>query len=735
MSTSMEDLVPSQFWNEAKPGACSESIAPVLADFHEAMLSDDMIRIGECKSIVIAALETTCKDGIDEIVESNSKRSIKFVGVARILLMKTLASLPRTHTEVIFHKQLAVFFGVTGSKEILRMEKSPSGFKAERMLSTLRDCYSGHRQSNSMMLLDNVVCSSESSTNTGASRIDISMTNAEQDVMVSRNQAVRGYDTVKTQPSPGMDDFVKIRKSGSAYVDKSLLVKRFIENLSEVDLVLRPRRFGKTVNLSFLEFFLSDSIDPSFRNKLLDGLEISKDRQFCEQHAGKYKVIRFSFKGLSHYDSWPIMFRCIVSSIWVAISAHKEVVPLIRGGEKFATSENYNPESIDGNLLVDALFDLIRLSDKEVILLIDEYETPLVSRLRTDADELARTSWFSRLYNQLLNGCPNLKKALLNGVVGIQGCRGFSGIDNISYYGVNDKIYDKFYGFTKSEVLQLLQDTSSINLEMATAVWDRPRGLGKLFYCYRMGNHQMVNPWSCSRYIQYGVIDENYPSDTASTEDLFETLSNNAVIRDQFIMSLREILDTKSVDAIPIGALNPRVPIKSTERWSRDQLFHYLCLTGHLTYEPLNQISGKVRIPNEEVYDEFVSVLARLNGFGGIAELISYYKRIIDAFVEFDVDKIMLAIEHDMGRLSNREIYKEHAHQILIASLIQAINITQEWTVRLRDIGTYFESIFEYRFRCVILSFNKETGYLRAFTRVLDISAENKPTENNYQNA
>lgn len=260
----------------------------------------------------------------------------------------------------------------------------------------------------------------------------------------------------------GLDDFKKIRKNQFYYVDKTKLIEQLLQNWSEVNLFTRPRRFGKTLNMSMIKSFFEIGTD----KRLFDGLYISSKKEMCEEYMGKYPVIFLSLKGVEG-----LTFEEARDSLCELITSEVRRFKLLLNSDRLDDDEKdlyHELISLQDNqkseLGTKLKFSLKKLSEllhqyysKKVIILIDEYDVPLdkafqhgyykemVSLIRGLFGETLKTNEF--LQFAVLTGCLRVSKESI-----------FTGLNNFKIYAVDDVRYDEEFGFTNQEVTKLLAD-------------------------------------------------------------------------------------------------------------------------------------------------------------------------------------------------------------------------------------------------------------------------------------
>lgn len=247
----------------------------------------------------------------------------------------------------------------------------------------------------------------------------------------------------------GIENFEKIRKDGFYYIDKTKLIEQLLQNWSEVNLFTRPRRFGKSLNMSMLKSFFEIATD----HTLFDDLYISQNKPLCEAYMGKYPVISLSLKGVDG-----LCFEDARSMLKIALRTEAERHYFLKSSEKVPVESRKRFENI--LLGTDAeVADSLRLLSQmlfqhygqKVIILIDEYDVPLDKAFQhgyyKEMVSLIRT-----LFSQALKSNPFLQFAVLTGCLRVSKESIFTGLNNLKIFSTDNVRYDEAFGFTDDEV-------------------------------------------------------------------------------------------------------------------------------------------------------------------------------------------------------------------------------------------------------------------------------------------
>lgn len=392
------------------------------------------------------------------------------------------------------------------------------------------------------------------------------------------------------QPLPiGIDDFAKLRSNGYYYVDKSLMIRDFIEMQDEVALIARPRRFGKTLNMTMIREFFDITKD---NRKLFAGLAIM-DSPYADQLQSR-PVIYFTFKNCKGATIEELMFQLRVS-MQEEYSRYYELLEGKLDRKRFSVCKFYeaygyvmNPDS-PYIYLSTAMLDLIRVVAEHYqmkpILLIDEYDQPIMSSYEYGYhDRLG--AFFSNFYGAAMKGNAALGQALITGVQRVAKESIFSQFNNPKVYTVFHRQYASYFGLTEQEVSELLEEYS---LQLNEAVRKKYDG-------YQFGGIEIYNPWSILNYADNQFLD-NY----------WVNSSSNYLIRQALAKADQNFWN--SFDRLAAGEETIvwlTLDTAYVERDSNYSLWGLLVNAGYLAaVKRLDASTVIVKIPNEEVMSEF----------------------------------------------------------------------------------------------------------------------------------
>ena len=297
----------------------------------------------------------------------------------------------------------------------------------------------------------------------------------------------------------GIDNFKKIIDGNYYFVDKTLLIKDLLDNRAEVNLFTRPRRFGKTLNMSMLQYYFEDDrnqFDGMKRDNsyLFDGLEIMKAGEEYTKHIGQYPVINLSLKSAKQ-RTVDLAFQCIREEIANEFKRHEFIIEdekLSIDKERYMKIMHQDDDmSIYATSLRFLSECLEKYYDKKVIILIDEYDVPLENAF-FEGFYKEMISFLRSLFESALKTNPSLEFAVMTGCLRISKESIFTGLNNIKIISILNDRYDEYFGFTDDEVKKICK-----NYDMD----EKYETIKQWYNGYLFGNANVYNPWSVMQYI------------------------------------------------------------------------------------------------------------------------------------------------------------------------------------------------------------------------------------------
>ena len=383
----------------------------------------------------------------------------------------------------------------------------------------------------------------------------------------------------------GLSDFKHLIEEDFYYFDKTKFIEEVIKDGSQVKLFARPRRFGKTLNMSMLKYFFD--IENKEENKeIFKNLYIEKTEAFKEQ--GQYPVIFLSLKDLKAL-TWEQMEKAIKSAISRLFSEYKY---LLNDLDKFdtLTFENILLKNTELEDLKEALKFLTRILyekyNKKVVVLIDEYDSPLVSAYINGYYEKAK-DFFKTFYSTVLKDNSYLQMGVLTGIIRVIKAGIFSDLNNLRTYTILSEMYTNSYGLTEEEVVKSLKDYG-IEQEISN-VKDWYDG-------YKFGDSEVYNPWSILNFLQYKEL-RAYWVDTSGNDLIKDVLKN---ITKNTIEALERLFNGEGLKQNISGTSD------LSKLLSEDELWELMLFSGYLTVEEkIDHKNYILRLPNKEIKELF----------------------------------------------------------------------------------------------------------------------------------
>ncbi len=394
----------------------------------------------------------------------------------------------------------------------------------------------------------------------------------------------------------GIENFEKLRLEDFYYIDKTGLIRDLLNNWGEVNLFTRPRRFGKSLNMSMLEHFFSLNGDKSIFN----GLEISKETALCEEYMGKYPVISISLKGIDalHFETaYQMAVRVIVEAAakFYFILDSEKLNDHDKAEYKDLLDKNMNEGTL-GNSLRQLSGMLEKHYGTKVVLLIDEYDVPL-AKAHANGYYDQMISLIRSLLGEVLKTNNSLKLAVLTGCLRISKESIFTGLNNLKVLTIADERFDEYFGFTDKEVRGLLEYYD---------VADHYGEVKRWYDGYQFGNASVYCPWDvlnhCDR-IRSGYC--------AQPENYWINTSSNDVVK-RFIQESANATTKREIERLVSGEVIVK-EIHQELTYSEiyqtiDNIWSLLFTTGYLTQR--GKAEGRqmrLAIPNQEIREIYMT--------------------------------------------------------------------------------------------------------------------------------
>ena len=390
----------------------------------------------------------------------------------------------------------------------------------------------------------------------------------------------------------GVENFKEIINNNYYYVDKTKFIEKILNDGSKIKLFTRPRRFGKTLNMSTIKHFF-DIKNNEENRKLFNNLDIEKSVYIKEQ--GQYPIIFVSMKGIKD-----ITWEEAKSSLKILISKlYSEFKYLLDDLDEFDLPrfKKYLLADIDFANLKNALEFLTRVlyekHKKEVILLIDEYDSPLISAYEHNYYDEA-INFFKVFYGEALKTNDYLKMGIITGIIRVIKAGIFSDLNNLRIYSILDKQYSDFFGFTEKEVEKILIDFNiEYNLPEVKSWYDG----------YRFGDTEVYNPWSILNFVQNREL-EGYWIGTSGNFLIKEVLKDS---NSEINASLEKLFNGEKIEEVITGNSDLSSLLSYHEIWE------LLLFSGYLTVDKkIDEDVYSLRLPNKEIRkffkNEFIDI-------------------------------------------------------------------------------------------------------------------------------
>ena len=448
----------------------------------------------------------------------------------------------------------------------------------------------------------------------------------------------------------GVDNFKKIITDNYFYIDKTKFIEEIFNDGAEVKLFTRPRRFGKTLNMSMLKNFF-DIKEAEENSKLFDDLYIKNSPVFKEQ--GKYPVVFVSMKEIkgTTWEEMQVSFKKVFSNLYNEYKYLRESLDE-RNLEIF--DEIWRRKDTDYSDSLNFLSEILEEKyNEKVVVLIDEYDVPLTIAYEYGFYDKA-VIFFKSLYGSVLKTNSSLKMGVLTGAIRVAQAGIFSDLNNIETHTILDEAYDEYFGLLENEVENALLEYKSEDKLEDVKLW---------YDGYKFGNIEVYNPWSILKYIKYKKL-----------EAYWINTSGNALIKELFLLSdgiVFEELDNLVKRKKKTIYVNESVALGNN--LDPNRLWELMLFSGYLTVkEKINSEAYLVKIPNKEIQSFFKSLFAEIifKGKSNIASMKG-------ALESKDINTIVKILEKVvLNAISFYDTNKnlENPYQTLLAGFFYALD-------------------------------------------------------------
>ena len=440
----------------------------------------------------------------------------------------------------------------------------------------------------------------------------------------------------------GIENFEEIRRNQYYYIDKTKLIEQLFDSLGKVSLFTRPRRFGKTLNMSMLKSFFEIGTDPS----LFDGLYISKNQNLCKQHLGQYPVIFLSLKGVEGLSFSEARRRCIqlikreVERFYVLKESQRLLdIDKIKYCQLLEMKDQ--PEEVDIIISsIKTLSDLLyKHYGKKAVILIDEYDVPLDKAFQYGYYR-EMVHFIRGLLGEVLKTNDSLAFAALTGCLRVSKESIFTGLNNFKILSITDTRFDEQFGFTDTEVRTLLSDYQ---------MEDRFAEVKEWYDGYHFGNADVYCPWDVVNFVDRAKDDRE-----AKPEAYWINTSGNELVK-RFIDKANKTTKSEIERLINGEAIEKELRLELTYEeidQSIENLWSVLFTTGYLTQTGKPKDGAyRLIIPNREVREVFrlqINEWFKKSIFSNTERLTAFWK----AFEEGDTE----GIEQYLNRILSNSI-------------------------------------------------------------------------------
>ncbi len=463
-------------------------------------------------------------------------------------------------------------------------------------------------------------------------------------------------------------------------VDKTLLIKDFLTG-QKVSLITRPRRFGKTLTLSMLHYFLSAEVAGKPSAGLFNAFTIASvdNGEFMRTHQGQYPVISITFKDLKEpsYKATINRLRGLIQELY---REHKPCLLLDKMDDvEKKIFQNFLNGSVDDEQLQTALKflseALYKVYGKKVIILIDEYDSPLTAAYTHGYLE-AFSDFMRNCLSNVLKDNPYLEKGLMTGILRVSKNQMLSELNNLKTYTLLDDAYSQYFGFTESEVLELIQYIGTAH---------DLKDIREFYNGYFMCKTLIYNPWSLMNYLDEKIL--TYYWVLTSNDALLKKILLDS--SDETKTKLSQLMQGKSIT----GNIDINLHYDDLIE-EKEAIWTLLLFAGYLTVEKKEpdslQFRCQLKIPNHEVQEQYVSIFKKY-----IEKHLgeTTYNSFLNSLLKGDVKQFTALLGgYLLDSFSVRDAHSEHVYHALMLGLVASVRSTH-WVDSNKESGTGFYDI------------------------------------------
>lgn len=475
----------------------------------------------------------------------------------------------------------------------------------------------------------------------------------------------------------GIEDFAEIRQAGFYYIDKTKFIEQLLDGWGKVNLFTRPRRFGKTLNMSMLRYFFEIGADAS----LFDGLQITRNKKLCEEFQGKYPVIFLSFKnveGLTFADAQYRLTELIAGEAerFAFLAQSDKLTENEKSLYRGLTAVREGRYALAGEVLASALQTLSKLLSKhygqKTVMLLDEYDVPLDKAFQNGYYQ-EMVALIRGMLGQALKTNEFLQFAVLTGCLRVSKESIFTGLNNFKVLSITDNRFDEQFGFTDDEVKQLLAAYNLADHLEETKAW---------YDGYRFGAADVYCPWDVINH-----VDMLRSNPLARPQAYWINTSGNALVK-RFI-DMADKSTRNELERLVAGeAIEKHIRLELTYDEidsSIDNLWSVLFTTGYLTQQGMTESGAyKLVIPNQEIREVYklqIQEWFKKSIFANTEQLEGFWQ----AFAEGDSEAVELFLNRTLSNsislfdAKGRDVERENSYHMLLVGLLAG---KADWLVR-----------------------------------------------------
>lgn len=465
----------------------------------------------------------------------------------------------------------------------------------------------------------------------------------------------------------GIDDFKKIVTEDYYFVDKTDMIKDLLTYKTEVTLITRPRRFGKTLNMSMLRYFFEKT--ELENSSLFQNLKIYTDKEIMK-HCGKYPVIFLTLKDVKCH-TWKETYDVLKDLICIEFEKHRYLLneTCLSEDEKIYYNKILKQTAANSNYMLSLATlssYLERYYGEKVIILIDEYDTAIESGFHSGFYEEV-VSFFRNFFSAGLKGNTSLKLAVLTGIVRVSKESIFSGLNNISVFSILDEDYSKYFGFTEKEVAKLTKDYACEEQLVSIKKW---------YNGYQFGELEIYNPWSILNFLRKKCIYMPYWLNTSSNLLIHKLLGQ---LQKEETKELKSLLEGKAIETI----INPEITYKDIQRsnYNHNHIYSFLLVCGYLKAEEKKVQRGKwqvkVKIPNEELYSIFEDEILNTLNHNLVSNDVIHF---LDALLEQKLEEVKSFLEQLLlESISSFDTLESFYHRLMLGLVV---SLREQYQIR-----------------------------------------------------